>query len=57
MGKVRDAMAENEFSKTENVDSTFLGDQEDAGNHRGRSFTEDEGNPQDSNEFMELFRS
>lgn len=55
MGKARDAMAENGFSKTENVDSTFLDDQKAPGYHRGGSFTEDEGNPQDSNEFMELF--
>lgn len=55
MGKAKDAMAENEFSKTENLDSTFLDDEEELGHHRGGSFTEDEGNPQENNEFMEMF--
>jgi small subunit ribosomal protein S1 len=55
MGKAKDAMVENEFSKTESLDSTFQDDEEELGHHRGGSFTEDEGNPQENNEFMEMF--
>jgi small subunit ribosomal protein S1 len=55
MGKARDVMAENGSSKTENIDTAFLDEQETVGHHRGGSFAGVEGDPQDSNEFMELF--
>jgi small subunit ribosomal protein S1 len=55
MGKARDLVKENGFSKAEKADSILPDDQERVDDHRGGTFTEVEENPQDNNEFMELF--